>query len=116
MILAGSQAGVFITGMIYLLLTHPDKMELLVAEILAAFKDRSEMSFASEAKLPYLGACIQEALRMYTPAPAAIPNIVPAAGITVDGVAIPGGVSFLESCQHPCADMIDGYVWADRLG
>jgi len=93
MILAGSQVGIVLSGMLFLLLTNPEKMIILKKEIVEAFKDNSEMTFQSEASLVYLNACVQETLRIYTPAPSAIPNLSPSGGMTVDGLYIPGNVS-----------------------
>ena len=93
MILAGSQVGIVLSGMLSLLLSNPEKMAILTKEIIEAFRDNSEMMFQSEASLVYLSACVQKKLRIYTPAPSAIPNLSPSGGIAVGGLYIPGNVS-----------------------
>ena len=51
------------------------------------------MNFISEAKLTYLNACINEALRIYPPTPWAPALMTPPGGTTIDGVFVPGNVS-----------------------
>lgn len=75
--------------MLFLLLSNPEKRDVLVQEIRVAFQSRTDMTFQSEPKLVYLNACISEALRVYNPAPSAMPYLTPAGGMTVDGVFVP---------------------------
>lgn len=42
---------------------------------------------------PYLNMVIQETLRLYAPAPSALPRIVPRGGSEIDGYWMPGGTT-----------------------
>lgn len=68
-------------------------MQKLQREIRDAFKEASAITGFSVSSLPYLNAVIQEALRMFPPLPLGLPRIVPAGGVMIDGLFIPGGVS-----------------------
>ncbi|KAK3309846.1 putative cytochrome P450 [Chaetomium strumarium] len=84
----------------YLLLKHPDVYQRLTSEIRGA-------DFASDAtadltvegilRLPYLGACIDEALRMYPPVPHGNERVVPAGGASVCGDRLPEGTIVVVS-------------------
>jgi hypothetical protein len=51
------------------------------------------VSFADTQKLPYLQACIKEALRICGPAPMGLPRTVPAEGVTIgDRTFAPGTI------------------------
>jgi cytochrome P450 len=96
LIMAGSETTATLTsGLVFRLLRNPPILEKLTQEIRSAFENESEMSFAAEAKLPYLQACIEEALRIYPPVPSAVPRMTQPQGDLISGLAIPGGVSFL---------------------
>ncbi|OHE91111.1 cytochrome P450 [Colletotrichum orchidophilum] len=90
----------------YLLLTHPAKMATLRAELDAAIKDPQEdMTFTGLRKLPYLNACIEEAMRLYPPAPTPMPRMVPRGGRVVCGRYVPEGtrvdISLYAIAHHP---------------
>lgn len=72
---------------------NPDCYQRLAEEIRSSFQSEDEMTFLSVARLPYLNAVIEESLRMYPPAPAIGPRVVPAGGAMVCGQYLPGGVS-----------------------
>jgi cytochrome P450 len=78
---------------VYLLLTNPDKFNIPKTEIFGSFKSTTNMNFASEAKLSYLNACINEALSLYPPTPWTVALSTPKGGIKVDEVLVPEGVS-----------------------
>lgn len=94
LILAGSETtATLLSGLTFLLLQNPQAMFKLSKEIRQSFQSTNEMSFVNEAELTYLQACIEEALRIYPPAPGSSPLWVPSEGITVNGRFIPGNVS-----------------------
>lgn len=80
-----------LSGTTYHLLTNPDKLALLNAEIRSAFSSLDDMGLESLAKQKYLMAVLQEGLRMYPPVPSELPRVVPAGGAVVCGEWIPGG-------------------------
>lgn len=82
-----------LSGLTYLLLTHPDSMKKLVTEIRSPFASSDEISMEAIQALPYLGACIKEALRKYPPVPVGLPRLTPAEGSTVCGYFVPPNVS-----------------------
>lgn len=94
LILAGSETiATLLSGLTFLLLANPESLSKLNKEIRHSFTSVEDMTFASEAKLTYLNACIEEAFRIYPPTPGAAPLWTPPEGITVEGRFIPGNVS-----------------------
>ncbi|KAI9052864.1 hypothetical protein LZ554_003136 [Drepanopeziza brunnea f. sp. 'monogermtubi'] len=92
--LAGTEtSATLLSGLIFLLTQNPTVFHKLREEIDANFKSMSEMTFVKEAQLPYLHACIEEALRCYPPAPLDLPRLTPPEGAVIDGVHIPGNTS-----------------------
>jgi cytochrome P450 len=51
------------------------------------------MRFKDSQKLPYLQACIKEAMRLHPPAGTSYPRVVPPGGVTILGHYFPEGVS-----------------------
>ncbi|KAH7079034.1 cytochrome P450 [Paraphoma chrysanthemicola] len=80
-----------LSGLTYLLLTHPDKMTKLVDEIRGQFASSDEITMEATQSLPYLNACIKEGLRRYPPVPVGLPHLTPADGSTVCGYYVPPG-------------------------
>ncbi|KAK3896876.1 cytochrome P450 [Staphylotrichum tortipilum] len=90
LIIGGSETtATLLSGVTFLLLTNPSAMAKLTAEIRGAFKSESEIDFASVSTLPYLLACLDEALRMYPPVPIGLPRVVPKGGATIAGHYVP---------------------------
>ena len=74
-IIAGSETtATALSGVTFLLLNNPDKLERVVNEVRSTFASPEEISFVNINKLPYLLACLNEALRMYPPIPDAFPR------------------------------------------
>ncbi|KAL2832738.1 cytochrome P450 [Aspergillus pseudoustus] len=72
------------------LFQHPKVMARLTTEIRTAFQNSSDVTFASTARLPYLEACIKEAMRLN---PANVfKRLVPKGGATVLGHWLPEGI------------------------
>ncbi|EMD94542.1 hypothetical protein COCHEDRAFT_1091565 [Bipolaris maydis C5] len=92
--IAGSQLPtVALTTATYLLLTHPVQLKRLLAEIRSSFQHESDINVVTTAKLPYLGAVIDETLRIHHPTPIHLPRLIPSEGLHVDNEWIPGNTS-----------------------
>ena len=74
------------------LLRTPTALARVTKEIREAFKDEAEITMVIAAnKLPYMLACIQEGLRIYTPAAGSLLRYVPTNETRIDdGVLVPG--------------------------
>ena len=95
LIIGGSETtATLLSGVTYYLLTNPEAMRKLTAEIRSSFKSEDDIDFMSVSTLPYLLACLDEALRMYPPVPLGLPRVVPKGGATVSGHFVPEDVSF----------------------
>lgn len=81
-----------LSGLTYLLLTNPAKMEKLTKEIRDRFQAEEDIAIVTLARLEYLQACLEEGLRMYPPVPVGTPRMVPPEGKMVCGDMIPGKV------------------------
>jgi cytochrome P450 len=91
--IAGTETtATLVSGLTYLLLKNPDSMAKLVREIRGAFTSSSDMHMEAVAALPYLNACMKEALRLYPPVASGLPRLTPPAGSTVCGEYVAGGV------------------------
>ncbi|KAK8011102.1 Cytochrome P450 monooxygenase alt3 [Apiospora arundinis] len=89
---SGTSAG-GMSGLTYLLLRNPDKLEKLKKEIRETFKTNEEITMVGTAKCKYLNACIEEGMRMYPPTPGSLPRIVPGKGQEIDGKWVKGGMA-----------------------
>jgi cytochrome P450 len=92
-----------VSGLTYLLLKNPEAMQQVTGEVRKTFHSPDEMSIEKVASLPYLNACIKEALRLYPPVVTGMPRMTPADGSTICGQFVPPGVSntmWLEKCAQ----------------
>lgn len=95
LLLAGSEtSATLLCGVTFYLLTNPDSLQKLTNEIRNSFSSTADMTLRSLTKLPYLQACLDEALRLYPPVASTLPRLVKPQGDLVNGQFIPGGVSF----------------------
>jgi len=100
-IVAGSETTAnALSGILARLIYNPAKYQILVKEIRDAFQSDEEVRFEKLSQLTYLNAVIEEGLRIHPPVPTGLLRTVPKDGDTVDGLWIPGGVSFFA-----CLDM-----------
>jgi cytochrome P450 len=91
--IAGTETtATLLSGLTYMLLKHPQKMQRLVTELRETFATRQSMTLEKLASLEYLNACVDEALRVYPPAPTGLPRVVPENGAEVCGHYVAGGV------------------------
>src|SRR4051795_12215193 len=92
LIAAGSETtSTLLAGVTYLLLSNPDAMAKLKIEVRNAFSSADKITIASASRLPYMLACLNEALRMYPPVTGGIVREVAPGGTTIAGHVIPGG-------------------------
>lgn len=98
LIIAGSETTAsLLSGVTYLLGTHPEVLAKLTAEVRTSFRSESDIDLSGVSNLTYMLACLDEALRIYPPAPLALPRVVPEGGGTIAGYHVPEGVSHLVS-------------------
>lgn len=96
LIVAGSETtATALSGLTYYITTNTQALKRLQDEIRIAFKSEDEITMESTARLTYLHACIEEALRVYPPVVETPPRI--SQGEYVSGYYIPKGV-----CENPC--------------
>jgi cytochrome P450 len=94
---AGSDTtGISLTAVIYFLMRNPDCLEKLRGEIERAAQEGNisdPVSFQEAQRLPYLQACIKEALRMHAAVGQILSRVVPEGGAQLAGRHFPQGVS-----------------------
>lgn len=96
LIVAGSETtATLLCGVTYYLLSTPDAWIKCVTEVRNAFAKAEDISFQSaSAKLPYMLACLDEALRLFPPVPSVLFRQTPKhQAVTIDGMVIPPNVS-----------------------
>jgi cytochrome P450 len=97
---AGSETtATTLTGVTYLLLSHPEKYASLVREIRGKFSSIDQITIEQVNKMDYMIACLQEGLRYYPPVPTGFPRVVPAGGDHISGHYVPEGTSVYVA-QH----------------
>ena len=88
--IAGTETtATLVSGLTFFLLSKPECMKKLVDEIRGAFASAEDMTMERLAALPYLNACMKEALRMYPPVPLGLPRVTPKDGSTISGQFVP---------------------------
>ncbi|TEA10390.1 Cytochrome P450 monooxygenase aclL [Colletotrichum sidae] len=94
LIVAGSEttATALTTATAYLC-ENPAALERLTAEVRETFAGEDDISIQSTARLGYLNAVVEEALRLGPPGPGTFPRVVPDGGRTICGDFVPGGYS-----------------------
>lgn len=94
LIAAGSETvGTLLIGLTWYLNKNPKALKKLQEEIRGRYNSEFDIDFASIDKLPYLNACLDEALRLFPPSPSALPRVVPKGGAPICGTFIPEDVS-----------------------
>lgn len=81
-----------LSGLTYLLLKNPDKLKRLTDELHSSFTSFDDMTMTNLSQLEYLGACIEEGLRLYPPVPVGPARVTPKGGASVCSRWVPGGV------------------------
>lgn len=94
LIVGGSETtSTLLSGVTWLLLTNPDKMQKLKDEIRSKFKTYESITISDVNETPYLVAVVSEGLRYYPPIPAGFGRVVPSGGEYVSGYFVPEGTT-----------------------
>lgn len=100
LIIAGSETtATLLSGITYLLMKNPEAYGKLTEEVRSSFNSESDIDFVSANKLRYMLACLDEAMRMYPPAPGSFPRDVPTGGDKIGDRYVPEHVS-AKGVQH----------------
>ncbi|KAL8660250.1 MAG: hypothetical protein Q9202_006742 [Teloschistes flavicans] len=95
MVAGSDSTGAVLKTTMFNLLAHPSTMQQLHDELVAMDNEgkltRPYPTWAEVQDLPYLDACIQEALRLHPPFCLPLERVVPKEGITLGQHTIPGG-------------------------
>ncbi|RDA92893.1 hypothetical protein CP533_3867 [Ophiocordyceps camponoti-saundersi (nom. inval.)] len=92
LVIAGSETtGTALSGLCFYLARNEDVYRALADEVRAAFGRGDDIDMRVAASLEYLGACINEVLRVYPPAAETMPRISP--GVFINGVYVPKGTT-----------------------
>ncbi|KAJ8114787.1 hypothetical protein OPT61_g3413 [Boeremia exigua] len=125
---AGSATtAIAITNATLQLIKHPECMKKLREEIDAALEDNEDVdengviAYDTVKHLPYLRACLDESLRLFTPTPHGLPRQTPSDGTNILGDYVPGGVSVAMSAhvahrQESVFPQADKYIPERWLG
>lgn len=81
----------------YHLLRNPTTLEKARAEVDPIRNNDRVLPFSAVRELPYLQACVKEALRMFTPIPMPLPRLAPKGGVEIGGRLFPEGVTLSGS-------------------
>ena len=93
LIIAGSETtATLLSGVTFHLLDNPVILRRLMDEIRGRFSSVEEMTFVALAQLPYLSACLQEALRIYPPIAGNLPRRTLPGGAMIAGHFVPPNV------------------------
>ncbi|KUJ15044.1 cytochrome P450 [Mollisia scopiformis] len=100
LIIAGSETtATLLSGVTYHLLRNPNKLNKVIDEVRTTFAKPEDITMASAGTLDYMLACLNEALRMYPPAPVGLPRIVPEGGDMIAGKWVSGG-TIVSVCHY----------------
>ncbi|KAL4797260.1 cytochrome P450 [Aspergillus venezuelensis] len=93
LIVAGSETtATLLSGATYWILRNPDVAARVTAEVRTVMKNESDITFQKvTAQLPYMQACLDEALRMYPPVPSGLQRWT-VVSTTISGYDIPAGM------------------------
>lgn len=94
LIVGGSETTAsLLSGATFLLLRNIDTLKRAAAEVRSTFATDSDINFATTStNLPYVHACLSEALRIYPPLPGADQRLVDTP-TTISGYALPAGTA-----------------------
>ncbi|PNY26665.1 Uncharacterized protein TCAP_03407 [Tolypocladium capitatum] len=103
-----------LSGLTYHLIQNPMTMEKLKMEIRSKIRSFDDMTLENLARMKYMQACIQEALRLYPPVPSGLPRKVPPGGLKICEEHIPGDT--IVSVHHVSTyRSLDHFKSADKF-
>ncbi|KAL0933999.1 cytochrome P450 ClCP1 [Colletotrichum truncatum] len=90
LITAGSETtATVLAGVTYFLLANRECLEKVTQEVRSTFQLETDIDIISVGRLPYMLACLDEALRMYPPVALGLPRVTPKGGATINGKFVP---------------------------
>ncbi|KAL9105820.1 MAG: hypothetical protein Q9227_009076 [Pyrenula ochraceoflavens] len=93
LVVAGSETtATALSGIVRNLLANPETLRRVVEEIRNSFQHESEICAQKVTTLSYLGAVIEEGLRLCPPVALGMPRVVPDGGAAISGHRLPGGI------------------------
>ena len=93
LVVAGSETtATALAGIVRHLLRNPETLSKITTEIRRSFRHASEICAQRVTTLSYLGAVIEEGLRLSPPVALGMPRVVPEGGAEVSGHLLPSGV------------------------
>jgi cytochrome P450 len=106
LIIGGSETtATLLVGCTYFLTMNPDKLKKVTEEVRTRFKSEEEINFMTVNELTYMLACLNEALRLYSPVPIGLPRVTPKGGAQVCGHYVPedvGSHGLVLPSGRPC--------------
>ena len=101
-----------LSGLTFLLLKNEKKLARLTQEIRSSFTDDEQMTMEKLFQMPYLSACIEEALRVYAPVAGAVERVVPRGGASILGQRVPQG-TLVTLCHHAIYHVSGNFSFPD---
>jgi cytochrome P450 len=83
----------YVCSVLYYLLEKPELFDTAANEIRTAFASAEDVTVAASQKLPFLKACMREALRVSPPAVGTLPRRIPRGGAVICGQFVPGNAT-----------------------
>ncbi|KAM0145507.1 hypothetical protein ACHAPG_011587 [Botrytis cinerea] len=102
LVVAGSETtATLLSGVTFFLLKNPVAMKRLTDEVRSVMQSEEDITFANaSANLPYMLACLEEALRMYPPVPTGLQRVTNST-TTISGCEVPANT--IVSVHHLAA-------------
>jgi cytochrome P450 len=82
-----------LTGWTYFVCRDPAILAKVTDEVRTAVASPEEIRWETVRELPYLNATLEEALRLFSPAPSNQPRVIPPGGAVVAGCRLPEGIT-----------------------
>ena len=101
-----------LSGLTFLLLRNEKKLARLTQEVRRGFANDKEMTLEKLSQMPYLSACIEEALRVYPPIAGAVERVVPRGGASILGQHVPQG-TLVTLCHYAVYHVSRNFSFAD---
>ena len=101
-----------LSGLTFLLLKNEKKLARLTQEIRSSFTNDEQMTMENLFQMPYLSACIEEALRVYAPVAGAVERVVPRGGASILGQHVPQG-TLVTLCHHAIYHVSGNFSFPD---